>query len=170
MKMMYYTFLIGGVRLIMKFLFSVYLLLVGSTVLVFADEHERIGAFDPVATFEYIQETVERTNCTPICGSPTCCIAIELRFPKYVGEGDMNALEMRMGQTGYDIAGFLQAAEIDETLYSDVELTPIVDLDEFADAETTLMQEVQSIGVDMDCSPCCYNCGGKVCCGGCWTF
>jgi hypothetical protein len=149
---------------------AIIFLFFGSAAMAQSDGVETIETFDPNAAISFIEETIARTDCTPICGNPVCCIAMELRFAKHVGDGDMRALEERIGAVAPSMSAFLQAADDDASLYEEAGLTPIVDLDEFAEAEASLMSSAQSIGVDMKCDTCCFQCGSKVCCGGCWTF
>ncbi|WP_306025061.1 hypothetical protein [Oceaniradius stylonematis] len=149
---------------------TIFLMIFGSVAMAQAQDQDMIETFDPDVTIGYIEETIARSNCTPICGNPVCCIAMELRFAKHVGEGDVQGLEARISRIAPSMSAFLQAADDDPSLFEEVELTPIVDLEEFAEAEASLMNSAQSIGVDMECSTCCFQCGSKVCCGGCWTF
>lgn len=155
----------------MKSLLSFVMVILVGLVPALADGHDTIDTFDPSLTADFIVKTVARTDCTPICGNPVCCIAMQLRFAKYAGKGSVEELRDQVTTLAPDLSTFLAAADEDPSLYEKVGLAPIVDLDEFAEAEQVLMSAVQpSIGVDMECSTCCFNCGGKVCCGGCWTF
>lgn len=127
--------------------------------------------FDPVLTLDFVTTIVDRANCTPICGNPTCCISFQLRAITHVGDRRFESFRDGVRDTlGYSVSDFAAAAALDDQLYFAYGFSPVTDLDVFSDQAEWLMQEARTRNIFLACRPCCVPCGNTVCCGGCWTF
>lgn len=156
--------------------------LLGSLIFVFAGvfilSANPVGAqqvdvedrFDPAQTLEFITGMIDRANCTPICGNPTCCIAFEQQVVTHVSKLSFDEFKQRVRYLGFSVSEFMSAAASDNSLYSEVDLQPVTDISEASAEAEWLMAEAQAIGVPLKCTVCCKACGDTVCCGGCWGF
>lgn len=136
----------------------------------FAQEFDLEDRFDPIHTLEFIERSIARASCTPICGTPTCCIAFEQRVVTHVSDRSFDEFSQFVQSFGFSVPEMIAAAATDNSLYDQMNLMAVTDL---ADAEANsdfLMNSAQALGADLSCSACCYPCGGRTCCGGCWTF
>ncbi len=135
----------------------------------FAQSLVEPNEFDPEATIAAYQDLIQRTDCTPICGNPTCCIAVSLRVTVFEADIPLDAANsITNGAVG---SGEL-AAELMETGSTDwaVPLSQALDLDTALDLQSRFMALAEEALLETSCYSCCYACGQKVCCGMCWDF
>lgn len=126
--------------------------------------------FDPAQTLGFIESFVDRANCTPICGNPTCCIAFEQRVVTHVSKQSFDEFRQRVQAAGLSIQQFVSAATSDNNLYLEMGFEPVTDIAKAEADAQFLMSEAQELGISLACTPCCSPCGDTVCCGGCWSF
>ena len=121
-----------------------------------------------------VDSLIAGTNCTPICGNPTCCIAASLNSPVYTSDVDwvtFISLAQNLGVNPYSLPDdFLLDQVKYQQLISDLRLQQKIEMSAFSSEGEALMSYSQGIGIAAKCSTCCYSCGAGTCCGGCWTF
>ena len=136
----------------------------------FGQEFDLEERFDQAHTLDFLEVTIAQAGCTPICGTPTCCIAFQQRIVTHVGEQRFDEFSQHVQSFGFSVTEMIAAAATDSGLYDQMKLKPVTDTNIAASKAHELMIGAEALGADLSCSACCYPCGGRTCCGGCWSF